>query len=129
MKKIAFILVILLSALSVGCNKSNDGNNVSETRLTLRIEPKLHTVGGSISQIKNYYQARVQGTTDTFYIPVGDILGFDYKENYTYLIVVICTQNYVGGVPTGEAWYRLESILSKEYTPDSDVPVRPIEPN
>lgn len=125
MKKLLFLLTILVSAIFVSCNDSKKEADFTETRMTLKVLPQLY-VENIASQTKSYYQVQDKATQVDFRIPVGDIVGFDYQENYTYEIVVICVQPLVSGIPSGDPWYKLETLLSKEYTPDG--PVDPIKP-
>lgn len=123
MKKNLLLLALILTlVMGVGCSDSKNKLEVNETKLTLEIAPKIETKSdGSSATTKSYYRAKNVSNGNDFLIPVEDILGFNYKENYTYQIVVLCTQNYQDGLPVGNPWYKVLSVISEIYTPEGPV--------
>lgn len=121
MKKTIMILSLMLTLfIGAGCNSdSGNGLDVTETRMTLKIGPKLfNQSSGSSASIIQYYQAVNVVDNKSFRIPVNDLLGFEYQENYSYIIDVICVQSMKDGEPIGNPVYKFESLISKAYEPD-----------
>lgn len=120
MKKILSILTILLCVACLpSCNSDDPETEAKPVEVT--VDSKLVTnPAGQLPGL--YMKVTFTATNQVRYIAQTDILGFDYKEGYTYRLLIkeMHTAN------SNEVYYILEKIISETADPNHQEPLTPI---